>query len=95
LGKSQLPANNTESTADEELVRKYMEQAIAIQPSTAVPVAVYQALAKSAPPHTEARKVAYLDGQIAYLLHQILPEKCRAARRANEIVQLLSRIKPT
>lgn len=70
-----------------EEVRHFVESAVQAEPHT-VPQVVWQALAKGAPPQTEARRAAQLEAQWAYLLQEALPVSLRGAMQADELVDL-------
>jgi hypothetical protein len=72
---------------DEDVIRNQIELVVSsklLAPAALQPVML--ALAKAAPPQTQARTCALADAQISYLLEQ-LPQHCRAALEAQELLE--------
>jgi hypothetical protein len=72
---------------DEDLIRQYIDQTVASHSYAPDSQMVWHALARGAPPHTQARSAATADAQISYLLEQ-LPAHCRAARQARDVLEI-------
>lgn len=73
------------SNAVEDNELRQMIEAAVTEDSLAVPE-VWHALARGAPPHSEARRAAQLEAQLSYLLLEVLPGQCRNARSARKLV---------
>lgn len=76
----------TSRSLNSEDVRQVVDSAVTDK--SLIPQVVWHALAKGAPPHTEARRAAQLEAQWTYLLQDVLPASFRDARQAHELVDL-------
>lgn len=74
------------SNAVEDNELRQMIEAAVTNDNLAVPE-VWQALARGAPPNSEARRAAQIEAQLSYLLLEVLPGQCRNARSSRQLVE--------
>jgi hypothetical protein len=73
------------SNAVEDNELRQMIEAAVTSDNLAVPE-VWQALARGAPPNSEARRAAQIEAQLSYLLLEMLPGQCRNALTSRQLV---------
>lgn len=73
------------SNAVEDNELRQMIEVAVTNDNLAVPE-VWQALARGAPPNSEARRAAQIEAQLSYLLLEMLPGQCRNARNSRKLV---------
>ncbi|GAX23026.1 hypothetical protein FisN_15Hh075 [Fistulifera solaris] len=73
------------SNAVEDNELRQMIEAAVTSDNLAVPE-VWQALARGAPPNSEARRAARIEAQLSYLLLEMLPAQCRNALTSRQLV---------